>query len=89
MGTFTRSASGRILTVAVLLLLYAPIDAQEFPALPGGPRDEGAEVQDPTSPRAIASRLSEVASELRALEERLRDANGADFESKRTENPNQ
>ncbi len=80
MSTFPQWASGRILTVAVLLLFGAPADAQELPALPGGPRDEGAEAQDPSRPAAIASRRSEVASELRALEERLRDASGADFE---------
>ncbi len=80
MITFTRSACGRISTVAVLLLLCAPADAQELPGLPGGPRDEGAQVQDATSPAAVESRGAEVASELRALEEALREVNRADFE---------
>ncbi len=80
MVTFTRSAFDRISTVAVVLLLCATADAQEFPGLPGGPSGEAAPVQDPTGPSAIAARRSELTSELRALEETLREGDQADVD---------
>lgn len=80
MSRLAPSDYSRISIVSLALLLCAPASAQELPGLPGGSNEDGAQVHDPTSPSAIASRRSEVASELRALEETLRDANRSNVE---------
>ena len=83
MSNSAPSVFGRISTLVFALLVCGPATAQELPGLPSGTSDEGVQAADPASPGAIASRRSEVASELALVDERLRAGSPADVDHAR------